>query len=295
MAACPAKSHPELMGLGIRQFFVAGSWTDLRSRLISAVVLGLLVLALTIIGGWPFRLLCFATGLIVFDEWSRMSRAQRAGPIFSFARRALAVALFAFVFRFYFLALVVVVLAAAFIAFVDRNERKADWVLGGLLYSALAALAPGMLRGDDSAGLAALGFVIAVVWSTDIFAYFTGRSFGGPKLLPMVSPKKTISGAVGGLVAGIICGALFVLWTGGAVSPFLLVLAAVLSALGQAGDLYESWIKRRFGVKDSGRLIPGHGGLMDRIDALIVALGAAWLVGLIVAGFGNPAHGIFAL
>ncbi|HEY9056645.1 MAG TPA: phosphatidate cytidylyltransferase [Aurantimonas sp.] len=282
------------MGLGVRQFFVAGSWSDLRSRLVSAVVLGLFVLALTVIGGWPFRLLCFATGLIVFDEWSRISRAQRAGPIFSFARRALVVALLVFVFGFYFLALGVVVLAAAFIAFVDRNERKADWVLGGLLYSALAALAPGMLRGDDNAGLAALGFVIAVVWSTDIFAYFTGRSFGGPKLLPMVSPKKTISGAVGGLVAGIICGALFVLWIGDPVSPFLLVLAAVLSALGQAGDLYESWIKRRFGVKDSGRLIPGHGGLMDRIDALIVALGAAWLVGLIVAGFGNPAHGIFA-
>ncbi|MCP3054600.1 phosphatidate cytidylyltransferase [Aurantimonas marianensis] len=282
------------MGLGFRQFFVAGSWSDLRSRLVSAVVLGLFVLALTVIGGWPFRLLCFATGLIVFDEWSRISRARRAGPIFSFARRALIVALLVFVFGFYFLALGVVVLAAAFIAFVDRNERKADWVLGGLLYSALAALAPGMLRGDDNAGLAALGFVIAVVWSTDIFAYFTGRSFGGPKLLPMVSPKKTISGAVGGLVAGIICGALFVLWIGDPVSPFLLVLAAVLSALGQAGDLYESWIKRRFGVKDSGRLIPGHGGLMDRIDALIVALGAAWLVGLIVAGFGNPAHGIFA-
>lgn len=283
------------MGLGLRRLLAAPTWTDLRSRLISAVVLGLLVLALTMIGGWPFRVLCVATGVIVFEEWSRMTRAKLAGPIFRFARRALYLSLIAFLFGFYLAAVAIVFGGAAFIAFVDRGERKADWVLGGLFYAAVASLTPGMLRGDDAAGLAALGLIIAVVWPTDIFAYFTGRSIGGPKLMPRVSPKKTISGALGGLVAGVVFGVLFAEWVAGSAGLFIVVLAALLSIFGQAGDLYESWIKRRFGVKDSGRLIPGHGGLMDRIDGLIIATAIAWLVGLLLAGFDHPARGIFPL
>lgn len=282
------------MGLGLRRLLSAPTWADLRSRLISAVVLGLLVLALTVVGGWPFRLLCAATGVIVFEEWSRMTRAKRAGPIFRFARRTLYLALIVFVVGLDLLAIGVVAAGAAFIAFVDRGEHKADWVLGGLFYAAIASLPPGMLRGDDAAGLAALGLIIAVVWSTDIFAYFTGRSVGGPKLMPRVSPKKTLSGAAGGLVAGVVFGVVFAEIVSDASVIFVIVLSAVLSVCGQAGDLYESWIKRRFGVKDSGRLIPGHGGLMDRIDGLIVAIAVAWLVGLALAGFDNPAHGIFA-
>lgn len=282
------------MGLGLRRFLAAPTWTDLRSRLISAVILGLLVLALTMLGGWPFRLLCVATGVIVFEEWSRMTRAKQAGPIFRFARRTLYLSLIAFIFGFDLAAIAIVVGGAAFIAFVDRGERKADWVLGGLFYAAIASLPPGMLRGNDAAGLAALGLIIAVVWPTDIFAYFTGRSIGGPKLMPRVSPKKTISGALGGLVAGVVFGVLFAEWVAGSAGLFVVVLAALLSVFGQAGDLYESWIKRRFGVKDSGRLIPGHGGLMDRIDGLIIATAVAWLIGLLLAGFGHPAHGIFA-
>ena len=282
------------MGLELRRFFTTGTWSDLRSRIISAVVLGLVVLGLTIAGGWPFRLLCVAAGIIVYDEWARMTRAKRAGPIHHFARRALVLALVAFLFSFDVAAIVIILFGCAFVAFVDRDERKADWVGGGLLYAALAALAPGMLRGVDAEGLAALGLVITIVWTTDIFAYFTGRALGGPKLLPQVSPKKTLSGALGGLLAGVLFGGLFSYAVSGGAGAFILFLAAVLSALGQAGDLFESWIKRRFGVKDSGRLIPGHGGLMDRIDALIVAIGALWLVGVALAGFSQPAHGIFA-
>lgn len=283
------------MGLGIGRLVSTQSWTDLRPRLISAVILGAAVVALAFIGGLPFRILCCATGVIVFEEWSRMTRAKRAGPIFKFARRALFFSLFAFLLGENALSLFIIAGAGLFVAFVDRRERKADWALGGLAYSGFAALAPGMLRADDVAGLAVLGLVICVVWPTDIFAYFTGKTFGGPKILPSVSPKKTISGSIGGLIAGMAFGSGFYLEVTGEFTWWILPLTAVLSVLGQAGDLFESWVKRRFGVKDSGRIIPGHGGLMDRIDALIIALGAAWVVGVLLEGIEHPARAIFAI
>lgn len=283
------------MGLGISRFLTAQSWGDLKSRLISAVILGLLVLGIAIWGGFAFRALCFVASVIVFDEWSRMTRAKRAGPIYVFARRALFAALLAFLFGFELISLVIVASATLFIVLIDRNEHKADWVAGGLLYAAVAGLAPGMLRGDDIEGLAALGLVICVVWSTDIAAYFTGKTFGGPKIMPLVSPKKTVSGSLGGLVAGILAGWLYSLVLTGEVTGWILFVSGVLSVLGQAGDLFESWVKRRFGVKDSGRLIPGHGGLMDRIDALIIATAALWLVALLARGLDDPALAIFSL
>ncbi|MFD2239009.1 phosphatidate cytidylyltransferase [Aureimonas populi] len=283
------------MGLGIGRIVATQSWSDLKSRLISAVILGLFVLAIALLGGWPFRVLCCVASVIVFDEWARMTRAKRAGPIYIFARRALLAALLAFLLGFELVSLVIVLAALVFIVVIDRNERKADWVAGGLVYSAAAGLAPGILRGDDIEGLAALGLVIGVVWATDIFAYFFGRTFGGPKLMPLVSPKKTMSGALGGLAAGVAFGWLYSYLVAGDVTFWILVLSALLSVVGQAGDLFESWVKRRFGVKDSGRLIPGHGGLMDRIDALIVATASLWLVALLSRGLDEPALAIFSL
>ncbi|WP_062116621.1 phosphatidate cytidylyltransferase [Aureimonas sp. AU40] len=281
------------MGLGLGRLAATQSWTDLRSRLISAVILGIAVLLITVIGGVAFRLLCCAASVIVFDEWARMTRAKRAGDIYIFARRALYVGLAAFFFGFHGWALTIVGAATAFIAVVDRGERKADWVMGGLVYAAAAGMAPGILRDSGTEGLGALGLVICVVWATDIFAYFFGRTFGGPKLMPMVSPKKTVSGALGGLLASILFGSTFEYWLIGDVTALVVVLSGILSIVGQAGDLFESWIKRRFGVKDSGRLIPGHGGLMDRIDALIVATGVLLFVGLLGSGLEHPARAIF--
>ncbi|ALN73273.1 phosphatidate cytidylyltransferase [Aureimonas sp. AU20] len=281
------------MGLGLGRLAATQSWTDLRSRLISAVILGIAVLLITVIGGVAFRLLCCAASVIVFDEWARMTRAKRAGDIYIFARRALYVGLAAFFFGFHGWALTIVGAATAFIAVVDRGERKADWVMGGLVYAAAAGMAPGILRDSGTEGLGALGLVICVVWATDIFAYFFGRTFGGPKLMPMVSPKKTVSGALGGLLAGILFGSAFEYWLIGDVTALVIVVSGILSVVGQAGDLFESWIKRRFGVKDSGRLIPGHGGLMDRIDALIIATGVLLFVGLLGSGLEHPARAIF--
>ncbi|RFC62418.1 phosphatidate cytidylyltransferase [Fulvimarina endophytica] len=269
------------------------TWGDLKSRVLSAILLIVLVVLLTIVGGFPFRILCAAIGVIVFDEWSRMTRSsRRAGPIHLFAKRCLYLTLLFFVFGFNGLALVVLGAGMAFIAFVDRFERRAYWTLAGLFYSALASLPLGFLRSDDWTGLVAIGYVAIVVWASDIFAYFTGRSVGGPKLMPSVSPNKTISGALGGLVAGVAFAALYLSIFAPGFSFGLVLLASGLSVLGQAGDLFESWLKRRFGVKDSGRMIPGHGGVMDRIDALIFAVAAAFLVGAANGDFVHPAQGL---
>ena len=109
-------------------------------------------------------------------------------------------------------------------------------------------------------------FLFAIVWATDIAAYFAGRTIGGPKLMPAVSPKKTWSGAIGGALGAVVAGLIVVESAGLGVTPALVILAFMLSAVAQAGDLIESAIKRHFGAKDSSALIPGHGGLMDRLD-----------------------------
>lgn len=151
-------------------------------------------------------------------------------------------------------------------------RRNAEWRLVGLLYIALPCLSALWLRDLDftasaHGGFAMMLYLFAVVTATDTLAYFGGRAIGGPKLAPRISPKKTWSGAVCGLLAGVAAGGLF---TGFVPFPEsragVAALSAALSALAQAGDLFESWVKRRANVKDSGRLLPGHGGLLDRLD-----------------------------
>src|SRR5262249_46317865 len=136
----------------------------------------------------------------------------------------------------------------------------------------------------------AIIFLFAVVWGTDIIAYFVGRAVGGPKLAPQISPKKTWSGALGG-VAAAIAAAVAVVLAGGLPNMAVVALLAVgLSIIAQAGDLFESVLKRRFGAKDSSQLIPGHGGLMDRLDGFLTAVVAATLIGLAHGGVASAAR-----
>lgn len=142
----------------------------------------------------------------------------------------------------------------------------APWFIGGVLYALLPAVALLWLRLPPDGGWIVL-WVFIVTWATDIFAYAAGRSFGGPKLAPRFSPNKTWSGLVGGVAGATIFAGLLVVQTG---LPRVLLLTAPLFALAaQAGDLFESAIKRRAGVKDASHLLPGHGGAMDRLDGLI--------------------------
>jgi phosphatidate cytidylyltransferase len=167
-----------------------------------------------------------------------------------------------------------------------------DWLAGGVAYAGVLLFAPLILRRDPAFGLTAILFLFAIVWATDIVAYFAGRAIGGPKLWPAVSPKKTWAGALGGTLGGIVAGLLTVKLMGLSVTPTLIVVACILSMVAQGGDLLESSIKRHFGAKDASQLIPGHGGLMDRLDGFLTAVAAAVMVGLLRGGLDGPARGL---
>jgi phosphatidate cytidylyltransferase len=155
------------------------------------------------------------------------------------------------------------------------RAKSFSWRASGLPYVGVATLALIWLRADSLVGLSNVLFVMLAVWSSDIGAYLIGRLLGGPRLAPTVSPGKTWSGAAGGLVGAMLAGAAVAAGFTGGVSAQALVVAAGLSVIGQAGDLLESAVKRALGVKDSGSIIPGHGGLFDRLDAILAAAPAA--------------------
>ncbi|MDB5620121.1 phosphatidate cytidylyltransferase [Tardiphaga sp.] len=171
------------------------------------------------------------------------------------------------------------------------GAQRTGWIVLGVVYAAVALAASVMVRLDPVWGFSALIFVLLIVWVTDIGGYFAGRGIGGPKLWPRVSPKKTWAGAIGGLVLSLGVAAGFASYGIGRLVP-LLVLATVLSVVSQLGDLFESAVKRRFGVKDSGHIIPGHGGLLDRLDGYVFAVIAAALLGLLRGGADGVGHGL---
>lgn len=263
--------------------------SDLMPRVGSALVLMAVALAAVMAGGVIFALLVAAGAAMTAHEWTRMS-----GP-FTVRRLGLAVVFLAgglvllAAFQGAMTALGLLAAALVVMGLAQVVESKAVWAAGGLAYAALPGIAAVVLRGtapagELSPGLVAIAFLFAVVWATDSGAYFAGRALGGPKLWPAVSPKKTWSGAIGGIAAAVAVGLLLQAFAGGGSLATAAVVAVVLSVVSQAGDLAESAMKRHFGVKDSGSLIPGHGGLMDRIDGLAVALVAALGMGAVAAG-----------
>lgn len=271
--------------------------SELRLRIISGIVLAAVVLAATWYGGFAFRLLAAAISVLVYYEWSTITRLPDSdfrGNAFGWATVAGIAGLV--IFGFDELALPVLIGATVVSVLYAFAVTKSGWLPGGIVYSGLTAISLAAIRGDSGEGFAAMIFIFAVVWATDILAYFVGRAIGGPKLAPPISPGKTWSGAIGGAVSAVIAGTL----VHAAFFPlnglWIPVIALVLSVCSQIGDLFESFIKRRFGVKDSSRLIPGHGGVMDRVDGLVFACFAAFLIALgdaIVSGAANAPAGVF--
>ncbi|MCV0428539.1 MAG: phosphatidate cytidylyltransferase [Roseibium sp.] len=266
--------------------------SDLGLRLISAVILGPLVLAITYWGGPAYSLLILVAAVLFLWEWftitGGLEKPAAAGTGF--------VTLLALITLSYLgspeIGLAVLLAGSVAAYLLAGAGRTGRWVAEGVFYSGLALFSLFAAR-EGVSGLLFSFFLLFVVWATDIFAYFTGRALGGPKLWKQVSPKKTWSGALGGLVIATIFGA-GVVYAAGAQNIWLwALLAAGLSIVSQAGDLLESAIKRRFDVKDSSRLIPGHGGIMDRIDGLVAAAIFAVLIGLISGGtFSDPIAGL---
>lgn len=242
---------------------------ELALRVAAAAVLVPVVLLGAWAGGIWFALLVAIVIAVAGHEWSRLCHLERplsvallisTGPVLAIALVASGIAA----------SLLVFVLAVVF-AIGSRDSANRLWSVAGIIYIGVPTVAILILRFDPRLGLETLFFLFGVVWLTDIGAYAFGRVIGGPRLAPSISPGKTWAGAIGGLilaVAGAYGGSGFM-----AIQlPFgAVVLAIILSIATQCGDLFESWVKRRFNKKDSGTIIPGHGGILDRIDGLLIA------------------------
>jgi phosphatidate cytidylyltransferase len=170
--------------------------------------------------------------------------------------------------------------------------RNFGWVAVGIFYAAAMFIAPVVLRADAQFGMAVILLLFAVVWTTDIVGYFAGRAIGGPKLAPSVSPKKTWSGAIAGLVVAVLIVVLATRFIPQAKVGVLIALTIVLSIVSQAGDLAESALKRHFGAKDASQIIPGHGGVMDRLDGFWAATLCAAIIGVARGGLAEPGRGL---
>ena len=269
--------------------------SNLQQRVLSGVALIVVALALTYAGGIWYRLLAAAISGAVLYEWLAMTSASQPA-----SNRWLAVGFLAILLvlllsgqppSFLLPALVGSVLVT--VAHAVR-VNAGFWISGGLAYAGLLGISLAALRGKGGAGLEATLFLFAVVWGTDILAYFVGRAIGGPKLAPSISPGKTWSGALGGTVAAILAGLAVAQAFGSPLAwTSLIALTLALSVVSQIGDLFESSIKRRFGAKDSGTLIPGHGGVMDRVDGLATAAFILFALGALFAGPDAPATAFF--
>ncbi|WP_245884190.1 phosphatidate cytidylyltransferase [Hartmannibacter diazotrophicus] len=262
--------------------------SNLVQRVLASLVLVPVAVGITYVGGIAFLTLLALLSALVMAEWLGISKP----PISNYLRRALPV----------FCAICVAGLAleppaavaglglgAAIFAATAATEPRNIWIAAGLVYAGLPAMALAMLRGSGFDGFLAVIFVFVVVWATDSGAYFAGRSLGGPKLAPRISPKKTWSGAIGGALAAILSALAFAYLADLPALPILGLIALGLSVVAQLGDLAESAVKRYFGVKDSGSIIPGHGGVMDRLDGVVPAAVVAAAICIAHGGDGELA------
>jgi phosphatidate cytidylyltransferase len=256
-------------------------WADLRLRILSAVILAPLCLVCIWAGGAAFAgLLIFIEAGLAY-EWLGLCRQRTPAAIALFAAAPLTVLLVAWAGALP--ALVLLAVATGVGIAVAGGISASRPLAFGLPYLALAALALVWLRQPTASGGANVIVLLLIVWASDIGAYIAGRAIGGPRLAPAISPGKTWSGAIGGLAAAAATGLAASALLGTAPLSWRPVgLAVLIGIISQIGDLFESLLKRHFAVKDSGNMIPGHGGLLDRLDAVLTAAPAAALLALIL-------------
>jgi phosphatidate cytidylyltransferase len=271
---------------------------DLGPRVASALILTAGALITWITGGILFFIAWLAAALVVHLEWQRLIGDRRLAVRLAIGSLAIIAAGILANSGIALAAILVLALGAGIVALISDEGRRA-WYAAGVLYAGSLIVSVTAVRLSYPFGLRAIGWLFAVVWGTDVMAYFAGRLIGGPRFAPIISPSKTWAGTVCGMVGGAALGTIFLLIEGQitrletpAPIAVLFVLGLITSAISQGGDLFESWTKRRFGAKDTGGLIPGHGGLMDRLDGFIAAALFVAILGAL-RGFPSPAEGLF--
>lgn len=256
-------------------------------RLASALVLIPLVLAGVWLGSPYLDVLVAAFGAAMAWEWTGLCARGRAGVVAAIGILTVLGAVAASVAASFGLAFALVAVGAAAMAVAAVLTGAGSPILQGLgaVYIGVPCLALLWIRADPEAGLATLLWALVLVWAVDTGAYLAGRAIGGPKLAPAISPAKTWAGLGGGVLAAAAVGLIAGLWSKSASAWVLVAISAGLALVEQAGDLAESALKRHFGVKDSGRIIPGHGGVLDRVDGLMTV--AVAVAGLTLIGGGS--------
>jgi phosphatidate cytidylyltransferase len=263
---------------------------NLLLRIGAALVLAPLAVVVAYAGGWLWTGFATLAAIGLYAEWLNVIAARHLSSFIAGLCIVVVMAWLEAARMPSTYLIVCLVLGVAMIALLAPPNRRI-WSVVGLCYALAASMASIALRHDEAFGFVALMFVLLVVWSADIGGYFAGRQIGGPKLWPRISPKKTWAGSIGGLSASLAVAAVYAAWGLGEPLP-MLILGAALSIISQLGDLFESAVKRRFGVKDSSHLIPGHGGLMDRLDGFVAAAVAAAILGFLRGGADGVGRGL---
>ena len=262
---------------------------NLLMRVGAALALAPVAVAIAYAGGWLWTAPVTLAAIGLYVEWLTIIGAARETRVV--ASGAVALAISGFCLGIGRIDASLLALVAGLTAVAVLSPQRRIWAVTGFCYAAAAQLASVLVRLDQANGFVALIMILLVVWVTDIGGYFAGRGIGGPKLWPRVSPKKTWAGAIGGFAASLVVAGGFVALGLGKTGP-LLLLGAALSVVSQLGDLFESAVKRRFGVKDSSHIIPGHGGLLDRLDGFVAAIVMAAIFGFLRYGVDGVGRGL---
>jgi phosphatidate cytidylyltransferase len=240
----------------------------LTTRIVSGLVLAPVALVLVWLGGWYFAGLTLVAGVLMIVEWDRLCGGKGQGAhVWLLGVAVIASALLAATSNW--LPAIATALVCTLVAAVLSQRERRSWTALGGIYVLLPILALLWIRGEADTGLLTIVWMLIVVWSTDTGAYFAGTTIGGPKMAPRLSPNKTWAGLAGGVICAALASVLIGKVADAGTITTLALFGVLAAVIGQIGDVCESSVKRHFGVKDSGTIIPGHGGLFDRLDSLL--------------------------
>ncbi len=264
----------------------SSAYSELTLRVFSAFFLVGITLAGTYLGGWFFSGLILLMSLLMSWEWFALTGSKRRGVAFVVQCVSLVASVYFAtegLFLYSFAALFSSMAIVLFLIYSKISVSEAPlWTAAGSLYTGLPAIAMIWFRQDPEMGFVAVLYLFFLAWTSDSAAYFGGKTIGGAKLWPSVSPNKTWSGFISGLFGCLILGGVFALSDARIDLASILIASLFLGLAVQAGDLVESAIKRHFGLKDTSSLIPGHGGVLDRVDGLVFAIILAAVFALIL-------------